>query len=181
MKRMFAGAALLAVLFAYPSLAQQAPAPNASAASPAATANIDPERLALARRVIEDNGTRANEQALIAQMMPQMCQTIGRAQGLNDQQIAMVTNVVMDEMNSSVDDLVEIAVRIYANHFSADQLRTMAAFYESPAGRAYIAEMPSLMHDSMTLAQQWAQTTGAPRVAARIAAAMAQQQQQQHP
>jgi len=177
MKRILAGAVLCIVLVAQPSMAQQATAPTSAPVAHAA----DPAHLAAARRVIAANGTEASEHAVIAQLTPMVMAQIGHAQGLSDAQIATARDVLTEEMESSVGDLVEIVVQIYANHFTTEQLNALADFYESPAGHAYIAEMPALLHDSIAVSQQWAQTTLEPRVAARMAAITAQQQQQMRP
>ncbi|HET6228603.1 MAG TPA: DUF2059 domain-containing protein [Longimicrobiaceae bacterium] len=44
--------------------------------------------------------------------------------------------------------------RIYADHFTADELRQIAAFYRSPAGQRLAASTPDLMRESAALGQK---------------------------
>ncbi len=46
-----------------------------------------------------------------------------------------------------VGEAMKVAPDIYARHFSADELRGLLAFYQTPLGAKALAEMPKLMGD----------------------------------
>jgi len=55
-----------------------------------------------------------------------------------------------------VSELVDAAARIYASHFTEQELRDMLAFYQSPLGRKMVAEEPKVLDESMINAGKWA-------------------------
>lgn len=55
-----------------------------------------------------------------------------------------------------VSELQDQIVRVYAEHFTADEVRGINAFFRSAVGRKYIAEMPAMLQDAMSIGQIWA-------------------------
>ena len=53
------------------------------------------------------------------------------------------------------DGLMAQLLPIYARHFTHDDILGMIAFYQSDVGKHVIAEMPSLMQESMMAGQRW--------------------------
>jgi hypothetical protein len=45
-------------------------------------------------------------------------------------------------------------INLYAETFSAEELKELIAFYQSPAGKAFMAKQPELMQKSMQLSQK---------------------------
>jgi uncharacterized protein len=46
--------------------------------------------------------------------------------------------------------------RLYATHFTEQELKEILAFYKSPAGKKLLAEQPEVIDNSMKFAQDWA-------------------------
>ncbi len=55
------------------------------------------------------------------------------------------------------DELVEMVVPIYAKHLSAQDVKDLIAFYESPAGKHLTAAQPLILQESMAAGQMWGQ------------------------
>ncbi len=53
----------------------------------------------------------------------------------------------------------DIAARIYAEHMSEDDLRAAAAFFDSPAGKNYVAAQPLMLDQLVVAMQAWTQET----------------------
>jgi hypothetical protein len=53
-------------------------------------------------------------------------------------------------------ELVEIIAQAYAKHFTEAELKDIAAFYKTTAGKKMIAQEPAAIQESLTAAQQWA-------------------------
>jgi hypothetical protein len=53
-----------------------------------------------------------------------------------------------------MDELSNEIVPLYARHFTADELKAMAAFYRSPVGVKMTQTMPQLMVESMQISQR---------------------------
>lgn len=58
---------------------------------------------------------------------------------------------MFDEMwkNFPIDELLEVQVPVYQKHFTHADIDSLVAFYESPAGRKYLAEMPAITSESV--------------------------------
>jgi uncharacterized protein len=54
----------------------------------------------------------------------------------------------------SWEKMKAISQQVYAESFTQDEINGLIAFYESPAGRAFVAKMPFVMQKSMTLMQE---------------------------
>lgn len=55
----------------------------------------------------------------------------------------------MSELNGAV-------AKIYATHFTEQELKDLLAFYKSPVGKKLIAQQPNVADDSLKFAQDWA-------------------------
>jgi hypothetical protein len=51
--------------------------------------------------------------------------------------------------------IVELAVPIYASHFSDDEVKQLMAFYETPVGKKSLQVMPQLMTELQAAGQKW--------------------------
>jgi hypothetical protein len=62
-----------------------------------------------------------------------------------------------DKVYTKMDgrEFLEKIVPIYDKYYSVDDLRAVNAFYSSPAGQKIIATLPQVMHESMTVGQEW--------------------------
>src|SRR5207249_9876911 len=56
----------------------------------------------------------------------------------------------------SAEILTEVA-KLYASHFTEQELKDVLAFYKSPLGRKLVAEEPIILDQSMKTAQTWAE------------------------
>jgi hypothetical protein len=53
-----------------------------------------------------------------------------------------------------VNEMLDAMVPLYARHFTADEIKQLAAFYRTPVGQKTMTEMPSLMMEAMQVGQQ---------------------------
>lgn len=49
----------------------------------------------------------------------------------------------------TADSFEALAIPIYDKHFALEELKAILAFYETPAGRAMLAKLPLVLHESM--------------------------------
>lgn len=165
--------AALVALTATAAHAQTTPlAPQATQNS--TPSDIDPARLAAARRVVAANGTASSLSVFIARFVPDFIQPLARARGLTADQTNLATRLLSEEMQSSQADMVELAAQNYAHHLSTEDLTQLAAFYESPVGRRYIQTLPQLLSDAMSAGQVYGRDVLAPRLQRRFQDLIAQ-------
>ena len=55
-------------------------------------------------------------------------------------------------------ELSNEVAKIYATHFSEQELKDLLAFYKTPAGKKLIIEQPKVADESLKFAQTWANT-----------------------
>lgn len=66
------------------------------------------------------------------------------------------TAIMRRQYESRAAELSDRTARIYAKHFTEQELRDLLAFYQSPVGQKSLAEEPRAMDESMADAQAWA-------------------------
>lgn len=73
--------------------------------------------------------------------------------------LARELNEVAQQLHSELvarrADLEQLIVRIYAQHFTEQELKQAVAFYRTPLGKKLIAEEPKALDESMKLANEW--------------------------
>ena len=64
-----------------------------------------------------------------------------------------------DQMKVEIDTntLNDRLAPVYARHLTREDVQGVVAFYESPAGRRYLAAYPQIFAESMQVAGQWSQ------------------------
>ena len=69
------------------------------------------------------------------------------------------SNDFWHEFMKEVDanEMQEIAMNIYAKHFTPDEIRDLIAFYETPTGQKLAHNLPLISRESMAASQQWGQ------------------------
>lgn len=60
------------------------------------------------------------------------------------------------EYASRQAELTKYVASTYAQHFTADELKQLVAFYQSPLGKKLQAQQPLVVESSMKFAQDWA-------------------------
>jgi uncharacterized protein len=149
---------------ALPSFAQQSPTSQQSSSTP-----VDPAALAAAHRLMTASHMNDAMNAMVQAMIPQMIQSIGHAQGLSQPQMTMVSRIVREEMVADTPRLIDMMAQLYAVRLSSADLNAAADFYETDAGKHFIASQAQLSADGVAIGRAWGQQL-VPRVVARIAA-----------
>jgi hypothetical protein len=110
-----------------------------------------PERLALAKQVMELNGSAAayakydqNLDRLVEQLRASM-------PGADEATIADIKKIATEEFAAYKPTLIDGVVKIYAKHFSETDLKALITFYKSDAGQHFAAEIPAISQESMDL------------------------------
>lgn len=99
------------------------------------------------------------EQSLAAmrQAMPAQLVQMSKAMGEElppeaSQQSQQTMEILSEELRW--EKMKDDYVALYATTFSADELKGLITFYQSPAGQAFVAKQPALMQASMALNQK---------------------------
>jgi hypothetical protein len=138
-----------------PSSAQQsAPAAPATPSAP----NLSPAdaaHLAAARRLVVASGMSRSFNIVIPQYMDQ----IGTALTQTRPELIRDLNVVLTELkpefDKQADEMADVAAQIYVKLMSEADLKAAVGFFESPAGKQYVATQPAFLTDLVTAMQGW--------------------------
>jgi uncharacterized protein len=138
-------AALLAFAFvgsARPAAAQQA--------------QPSPAAILLAKQIMDLKHVKELYNPLIRGVVIKARDTFMQTNFMWAKDLSDIANQLQQKYAPRVDELVDIAARAYASHFTEAELKQLLAFYQSPLGQKVIEEEPKALNDSMNAADQWA-------------------------
>jgi uncharacterized protein len=137
-------------------------------------AAMDAEKRANIEALLKDTGMLANMSRLIDLLTPQIMGSLKKEnRKIPDAAWDEFTGICAEEMKRSLPELEEPVIAIYDENFSADEIKQLVAFYQSPVGRRIVIQLPQLMQQSVSMGQSWGQQAGA-RAVERIRAAAKQ-------
>ncbi|GJD47506.1 hypothetical protein OPKNFCMD_0214 [Methylobacterium crusticola] len=156
-------AGVLAALLAAPAAAQQRPAAPAPAPAPAPAApaapqrdGISPSHFALAREVMLSSGIARSFDSILPAFGEQIKQAAVTRPELN-KDLGDVIDKMQPELELQKQRIIDIASRIYASKLSEAELRDIAAFFRSPAGKRYVETQPQILDEMVQSMQTWTQ------------------------
>jgi len=129
------------------------------AASPAAHAQqhqASPASLLIAKQLINVTGATQLFDPLIAGVIEQakllyLQQNPGLAKDLNE-----IAANMRKQLQPRFSEITNEVAKLYATHFTEQELKAILAFYQSPAGKKLLAQQPAVIDSSMKFAQDWA-------------------------
>jgi hypothetical protein len=65
--------------------------------------------------------------------------------------------LMLEVTNQRIGEYIDVMATIYARNFTADELRQVAAFYQTPTGRKMLEKLPALTQESMMAGQRFGQ------------------------
>lgn len=128
------------------------------AGPPSALNKIEPARLALAREVLagSQGGPDVMLAALKGPLGALLDQTLRQLGMVAPTEAQIVTDeVLMPVLKARYDDLLNMQALAYAAVLPEDDLRAIAAFYATPAGRRLVKAQPQLAQASIVGTRQW--------------------------
>ncbi len=143
--RRFGSAVLILCALAAPAFAQ-APAKQPT-----------PEHVALARAVLDFTGARRSFDGVLPKLIADARNTIVGMRPTLQSDLDPALTAIGEKLKNADDELVNQIALVYAQKFSEAELKDIAAFYQSSAGKKMIAEMPSVLNESYKLMQEFSQ------------------------
>ena len=125
-----------------------------------------PERLALAREVMMLSGGEAAFTGVMETMRPMMIQDL-RQRGLTEDVAQRFVTMFIEEFMKDAPEFIELGAIAYANAFTDEELRGIATFLRTPAGRAMVDRQTEIAA-AMARAGAVLGEQAAARVAARM-------------
>jgi hypothetical protein len=124
-------------------------------AAPAQAQQPSPAAIASAKEVITMKGAAKMFDPLIPGVIEQaknlfLQSNPGLVKDLNE-----VAATLRTEYAARRDEVGNEIARLYATHFTEQELKELAAFYKSPLGKKMIEEEPKAIDQTMAFAQSW--------------------------
>ena len=170
--RVATAAVLLALIAGGSVHAQQAPAAPADSttATPAAPVaplpslsqpqpDVPPAQLAAARDVVISSGMARSFEPMVPQLEEQIPLVVTRTRPELAKDLTGVLAGLQPEFAKKTDEMIDIAAKIYARGMNEDELKTTAAFFNSPAGKKYVDAQPLMLDQLVVAMQAWTQET----------------------
>jgi hypothetical protein len=105
----------------------------------------DPARIAAARPLVQLLGLREKAIASVDRQIPVLTGTIRfRNPKLTDAQMKKVPDRIRANAYATLGRLLEYEAHVLAQHYTVDQLKAIAAFYRSDAGKRLLSEEPKI-------------------------------------
>ncbi len=128
----------------------------ASSAAHAQQRQLSPASLLVAKQLVSVTGASALFNPLIAGVVEQaknlyLQQNPGLAKDLNE-----IANKMRKDLQPRLSELTNEIARLYATHFTEQELKDILAFYRSPSGKKMLVQQPNVVDASMKFAQGWA-------------------------
>ncbi len=157
MKLFVRGAVIAAVCaLAVPAFAEP-PAAAPVAAPAAAAAPADPARIAAARDLMEVTGVTKQLDAMMDAMKKGFATGAKADTTDKGKQMSAEFDSTMSKFMSYKEDMLKDFAVLYAETFTAEEMKTVADFYRSGTGAKFIQLTPSLMQKGSVIGMKYSQ------------------------
>jgi hypothetical protein len=160
MMKLFAAAAVAAVMLASPAQAQApaaAPAP-APSANPSVTA-VSESAMRLGREIVEASGIARSFDSVMPDIALRIRGNFSntRPEILKDMDDTLVA--LLPEIRTRRAEMIERSARSLAGLFTEPEMREMLAFFNSATGKKYVNAQPQLLQVIFQAMEPWVQQT----------------------
>jgi len=139
--------ALLVIAVARPVAAQTGTAKPAGQPSPTT--------LLLAKQIVEIKGIKNVFEPLVRGVVEKAKDVFMQTNFMWAKDLNEVAAIEQKKYAPRVDELLDATARIYANHFTEQELKDLLAFYKSPLGQKTLVEEPKVLEEAMINAGDW--------------------------
>lgn len=129
-------------------------------ASQASADEIKPSQLAAAIDAIQAANISQGFDSLLPRLAAQVEDSLIRARPDLHTQITETVEAAALKLADRKNDLNNDIARVWAKAYSEQELKTLAAFFRSPAGQKYLTQGPQLTKDTFAAAKQWSDRVG---------------------
>lgn len=111
--------------------------------------------LLLAKQIVEVKGVRNIFTPLVRGVVEKTKNMFMQTNFMWAKDLDQVAAIEEKKYAPRVDELVDATARIYATHFTEQELKQLLAFYQSPVGKKALVEEPKVLDEAMSYAGTW--------------------------
>jgi hypothetical protein len=125
------------------------------------------EALVAARELVATLRTADQMKAILPAILQSMKPAIVQNRPQVEQDYDVIAPILLEGMSLGLAELTDQIAAIYANNFTAAEMKELAAFYRGPIGQKFLDKTPAVMQQTMAAGQQFGG-----RIAAELQARM---------
>ena len=143
---------IVAVLIALVAIGLAQPA---AAQGPTQAHQPSPGAILLAKQIVTIKNVKDIFQPIVRGVVEKTKQMFMQTNFMWQKDLDDVGVITQKQYESRVNELVDACARIYASHFTEQELKDLLAFYQSPLGKKSLTEEPKVLDESMIYAGNW--------------------------
>ncbi|MGE0628853.1 MAG: DUF2059 domain-containing protein [Hyphomicrobiaceae bacterium] len=121
---------------------------------------LDAERLALAKEFLSVTSKAQRFDQIVPLLTNQLAMAFKRRNPGKSAEIDDVMQRLSKRFVERQSEMVDLIAPIYAERFSAAEMKEIIAFYRTPVGKRILEEMPHLMQRAVQIGINWGQRIG---------------------
>ncbi len=121
-----------------------------------APAQPAPASILLAKQIVDLKNVKGVFQPIIRGVVVKTRDMFMQTNFMLSKDLNETAALVEKQYQPRVNELVDATARIYASHFTEQELKDLLAFYQSPLGKKAITEEPKALDESISFAGTWA-------------------------
>lgn len=125
------------------------------AQAPAPAAQPSPTSILLAKQIVEAKGVQNIFVPLIRGVVQKTKNMFMQTNFMWQKDLDEVAAIEEKKYAPRVSELVDATARIYAQHFTEQELKQLLTFYQSPIGKKALVEEPKVLDEAMAHAGTW--------------------------
>jgi uncharacterized protein len=125
----------------------------ASGAGPGVAQSAPDPAIAAARELIVTMRLSDQIKLILPPIVQSIRLAIGQGRPEINRDLDAILPSLLDQTSARIDEWVDQIATIYSRNFTPDEMRQVTTFYQSAAGQTFLAKMPTIMQESMSLGQ----------------------------
>jgi hypothetical protein len=130
-------------------------------AAPAQAQSSSPDSMAAAKELIDTIDLADQFKNLMPVIMKNLKPAIVQGRSDVDRDYDVMVPILLEGFQARIGELTDAVVIIYSSIFSAEELRTVTAFYKTPAGQKFLQKQPVVVQLTMAAGQKFGQSVAA--------------------
>jgi hypothetical protein len=124
--------------------------------NPPAKTDVDPERIAAAKELMEAVGAGRQFDGVVPLISNQLQGALEKQQPSHVAEIREAFKPIVEKYSPRKTEIEDQVAALYAQKMTAEELRDVVKFYKSPVGVKFIQTLPDVMRGTAALGQAWA-------------------------
>lgn len=120
----------------------------------------DPARVAAAKDLITAMGADAQFDTVVDALLNGLKNSLKQQRPAAAAEIDDVMKRLAEKFKARKSEVSEMSAPIYAEHFTLEELKELAAFYSTPIGRKLVTQLPLISRKSIDVGMKWGQRIG---------------------